>query len=373
MTTHMCHSSIVPAARRTKTSTRGVIARRRPGFSVLFPRCVSWNALVGVVLCAVAPTAVFGEFMTFEGIRDTLHANPPTTGDPVLREDAIRQLDAYLMLPLAPTPFKDEYLAFSRDMMEGLADEIAQPVPSGARIWKMYNHAYIVKTPSTTFAFDLITYGTTIPTSVIEEIDVAFISHFHNDHISPYSYQVAELGGELVTTETLPPGNQAMIGGLKVQSYFGLHGGIINNIYHVTTPEGLTVMHTGDTQQSNFVPDDVPTDILLINVWMNESGYQHPTVGVRNAINRVQPDLTIPGHIQELNHAQSNRFTYDTALAVDDVPIPGDYVVMVPGEYYDYNVVPEPSVLVLLGIGVSIALLAGRSRRTRTTPTGDSM
>ena len=34
--------------------------------------------------------------------------------------------------------------------------EITEPVASGVRIWSMYNHGFIIKTPSTVLAFDLV-------------------------------------------------------------------------------------------------------------------------------------------------------------------------------------------------------------------------
>lgn len=324
------------------------------------------EAIAILLLLTTIPLSASAQTMSFGEIKTALDANPPTTGDPVLREEAILELDAYLKQPIAFTP---EYRAFSTEMIADLAEELAMPVPSGARIWQMYNHGYIVKTPSSTFSFDLVAYGYTLPTAVLEQIDVAFVTHSHGDHDSTPSYLIGQLGGERVTVNTLPPGNQATIRGLDVSTYFGLHS-VVNNIYHVTTPEGLTIMHTGDTQHSYYLPDNVPTDILLINAWMNESGSRPAWVGVRNGINRVTPDLTIPGHIHELNHSYvpsspASRVPYEWALAVDDVPIPGDYTVMVPGEHYDYNVVPEPSALMLLGIGAVAVLGCCRRRHIR--------
>jgi hypothetical protein len=319
--------------------------------------CVVLVAIAGLPAFAVLsiltamPLEASGQTMSYDEIRDVLHANPPTTGDPAMREEAILQLDAYLKLPGAPAPYYLDYQKFVTDMMADLAEEVALPVPSGARIWHMYNHGYIVKTPSITLSFDLVDPypykgGYILPTSLLEQIDVAFVSHTHYDHWGPRDMQIASLGGELVTSETLPAGSQATIRGLDVATYFGPHDGL-NNIYHVTTPEGLTIMHTGDTDDPRYLPDDVPTDILLINTWM---------YGILDGINRVEPDLTIPGHIQELSHDTSSRVPYEGALRIDDVPIPGSVSVMVPGEHYDYNVVPEPSAFALLGMGVVVAV-----------------
>ena len=46
--------------------------------------------------------------------------------------------------------------AFYQHMTGTLAYELGLPVPTGeSRIWQMYNHGFIVKTPSSVFAFDL--------------------------------------------------------------------------------------------------------------------------------------------------------------------------------------------------------------------------
>ena len=285
-------------------------------------------------LLTAMPLEASGQTMSYDEIRDVLHANPPTTGDPALREEAILQLDVQLMPPGTPSL---QYQTFATAMMADLAEELTLPIPSGARIWHMYNHGYIVKTPSSTFAFDLINdpRGYQLPTSVLEQIDVAFASHAHADHFGILSAQIAKLGGEVVTCYTLPAGSQATIRGLDVAAYFGLHNDP-NNIFHVTTPEGLTIMHTGDTQDSIYLPDDVPTDILLINTWIG---------AIRYGIYRVEPDLTIRATARNCFTSRLTIFPYESALSIDDFPISGSLCVMVPGEHYDYNGVPGPAVL----------------------------
>lgn len=329
------------------------------------------RVLLLLSLLAVMPPNAFGTLLGFDEIRSILDANPPATGDPVLREQAILDLDEYLKEPDAV--INPEVHDFYDQMMANLVAELAQPVPTGARLWQMYNHGYIVKTPSSIFSFDLIDAGEhLVPNEVIQQIDVAFVSHEHGDHWGRPSEQVASSGGEMVSPLVFSPGSVATIGGLEVAAYFGLHS-VDNNIYHVTTPEGLTIMHTGDTQHSGYVPDDAPTEILLINAWMNENGIESATLGVRNGINRVSPILTIPGHIQELGHEynpQSNatRVPYEWALAVDDVPIPGTLGVMAWGEHYDYSVVPEPSTLTVLGMAGAGLLAANIWRKRRRRP-----
>ncbi|MCA9099666.1 MAG: MBL fold metallo-hydrolase [Planctomycetales bacterium] len=301
-----------------------------------------------VTLVAIAVTLLadgaLGQDMTFDQIRSVLRNNPPTHGDPLLREEAIVNLDEYLKTNAWPRAMTKE---FYRHMTGTLSYEISLPVPAGARIWQMYNHGFIVKTPDTTFAFDLTDsyFNVALPHDVLEQIDVLFTSHSHGDHSDAVVQNaVASFGGQLVTTGTLPYAVDTMIGDLSVVAYDGLHGSYnFNTIFRVTTPSGITVMHTGDTQTSQSLPSGISADILLVNAWMNESGSRSATEGVRNAINKIGPNLTIPGHIQELGHTYNpadvtSRVPYEWPLAVDDVPIPGSLSVLAWGEYIDYGV-----------------------------------
>lgn len=319
-----------------------------------------------------------GQSMDFNEIQAALETNPPGTGDTLLREQAILNLDEYLKR--ADAPSNPDLLAFYRSQIADLADAVAEPVLSGARIWQIYNHGYIVKTPSATFAFDLVTWRTTLPDELLMQIDVAFVSHRHSDHSGWPSNSIKRLGGVVVG----PPqdwqeaiaGTHENIRGLEVNSSAGLHS-VPNSIFLVTTAEGLTIMHTGDTQRSHDLPEDIPVDVLLINAWMNESGFQTATEGVRNAINRISPSLTIPGHIQELGHAYnpasvSTRVLFEWALAVDDVPIPGELGVMAYGELYEYMVVPEPTSWTALVLGAG-GVIGGYGQIRRSSGVGSPL
>jgi hypothetical protein len=109
----------------------------------------------------------------------------------------------------------------------------------------------------------------------------------------------------------------------------------------VTTPEGVTIMHTGDNQTSETLPDGVTVDILLLNAWVNESGFSSPEVGMTNSINKLTPKLTILGHIQELGHSYDpasiySRLSFEAPLAVAEMPLPGDVSVQIWGEHCDF-------------------------------------
>jgi len=212
----------------------------------------------------------------------------------------------------------------------------------------VYNHGFIVKTPSKVFAFDLIPFNVSpsvIPNEVLDQIDVLFVSHTHGDHSNPpLQSALRKLGGEVVTTANFALDATETIAGLEVTANYGQHS-VLNYIFTITTPEGLRVMHTGDTQHSRWLPTDQNVDVMLVNAWMNESGSRSATEGVRNAVNRVAPKLTLTGHEHEMQHLyepwnSASRVPYEWPLAVDDEPIPGDYSVMMWGERYDYEVEP---------------------------------
>ena len=251
-------------------------------------------------------------------IQTILLSEPPCGGNKEARKEAILALNEYLKDDASI--WDENLITLYEDMMSIVASEIGEPVASGVRIWSMYNHGFIIKTPSTVFAFDLI-HGYSgweyqLPDAILEQIQVLFISHGHGDH-QEYSITrgILDFGGEVVAPLEnksvafdniyLAPDEQVTVAGLHVKAYDGLHGGIPLRIYQVTTPEGLIIMHTGDNQTSETLPEGVTVDILFLNAWVNESGSNSPIIGMSNSINKLTPKLTIPGHIQELGH------TYD--------------------------------------------------------------
>jgi L-ascorbate metabolism protein UlaG (beta-lactamase superfamily) len=287
-------------------------------------------------------------------IETTLRSYPPCTGKKEMRKDAIMALDAYL---------KDDDSSLSldmrtlyRNMIGFVKSEITEPVTSGVRIWSMYNHGFIVKTPSTVFAFDLIngypSWQYQIPDAILEQIQVLFISHRHDDHNDPTIIRaITDFGGQVVMPVEdkhfsqdlvyLAADEEVTLAGLHIKAYDGLHGNIPVRMYAVTTPEGLTILHTGDNQTSETLPDDLTVDILLLNAWVNESGSASPVEGMRNSINKLTPRLTILGHIQELGHLYDpadirSRLSFEAPLAVDDGSLPGYVSVQVWGEHCDF-------------------------------------
>ncbi len=287
-------------------------------------------------------------------IQTTLLSNPPCTGDKEVREEAILELDGFL---------KDNTLIRSPDMIDfystmmGLVESgITEPVTSGVRIWSMYNHGFIVKTPSTVFAFDLVhgyhSWHYQIPDVILEQIQVLFISHRHEDHRElEIARAITTFGGKvvvpvedsLVSRDFIPMAadEELTLAGLQIKAYDGLHADIPVRMFFVTTPEGQTILHTGDNQTSETLPDGLTVDVLLLNAWVNDSGSASPIVGMHNSIRKLSPSLTIPGHIQELSHIYDpsdvkSRLSFEDPLAADNGSLPGFISVQVWGEYCDF-------------------------------------
>ena len=288
-------------------------------------------------------------------IQALLRSNPPCDGNQASRKDAILTLDETLKNDASR--WDPGIIAFYENMIGFVESEINEPVLTGVRIWSMYNHGFIVKTPSTVFAFDLVhgysSWDYRIPDSILRQIQVLFISHKHADHRdNSISHAILDFGGQVVAPLEdrligydmiyVSPGDELNVAGLHVKVYDGLHGGIPVRIFEVTTPEGLKIMHTGDNQTSETLPAGVKVDILLLNAWVNEDGSAPAITGVRNSINKLTPSLTILGHFQELSHdydpsSNTSRLSFGSILAADDVPLPGEVSVQVWGERCDFS------------------------------------
>ncbi len=306
--------------------------------------------LLFVLLCRT----VVCQTLTPPEIQTILRTNPPSAGDETQRENAILDLDEYLKDDSARTD--PDIIALYENMMGFVESEINQSVPTGARLWSTYNHGFIVKTSDTVFAFDLVDaydgWSYRIPDAVLEQIQVLFVSHRHDDHLDPNVISsIVGFGGDVIApseedfgTIGLSPNEEVTVAGLHVKAYDGFHG-VPLRIYKVTTPEGVTIMHTGDNWSSETLPDGETVDILLLNAWVNESGTASAIVGMRNCITKLTPLVTIPGHIQELRHdydplSTATRVPFEWPLAVDDVSVPGQVSVQVWGEHYDFAVEP---------------------------------
>jgi L-ascorbate metabolism protein UlaG (beta-lactamase superfamily) len=308
---------------------------------------------------------------SFQWVNYILHEFPPAAEEVPVRRAALIRLDDILHIESAPRkPIVQKYY---RQRLEMAIAEIERTkVAAGMRIWKLYNHGFLVRTPTVSFTFDIVpglarTPEFSIPDDLLARLvaqsDATFISHLHFDHANQ---QVAEMFLRQKKPVIAPEGLWADVPGLasrmtypkrgfethsipiqdgkqqlRIVAYPGHQGKApIVNVHLVTTPEGLSVVQTGD--QSGFegaggdfdwiaqIGRDHHVDVLLPNCWGNQLG---------RTIRGVNPELVITGHENEMGHTVDHREDYtQTYNHLFEVRYP--FIVMTWGESYHYR--PDP-------------------------------
>lgn len=293
---------------------------------------------------------------------------PPALPEHPVRRAALIRLDDVLHLESAPR--KELVQKFYRGRMERVIEEIERTqVTSGMRVWKLYNHGFFVRTAAVSFTFDLVpgtrTPGFAVPREflarLVAQSDATFISHLHSDHanqevarlfldsgkpvIAPEGLwkDIADLSSRLTyprrSAETMHPipvkgGAQT----LKIVAFPGHQGATVtNNVHLVTTPEGFSVVQTGDQWGDDVAGSDFDwlanisrshkVDIFFPNCW---------TKGLDRMIRGVNPAVVITGHENEMAHTVDHREDYtQTYTRLHGVPYPS--VLMTWGESWHYH------------------------------------
>lgn len=232
-------------------------------------------------------------------------------------------------------------------------------VDEGIQIYKAYNHGFILKSESVTIAIDLVRPGKNKYISdvqmqkLVELSDILFITHLHGDHADAVVADMFVKQGKKVIVPTglwedksinyvhlrdsavTISDNIVLSNGQKlgIKVFPGHQGPVPNSIYAITTPENLTLMHTGDQANKKDlawiknIKEKVCIDVLLLHCWMPN---------METAIAGIQPNLIITGHENELGHTIDHREPYWlTFNKLKSITVP--YVVMAWGEYYHYK------------------------------------
>lgn len=265
--------------------------------------------------------------------------HPPAWPEAEARRSSLLLLDGVLHDVYAPS--RPPVQIFLKTRIASAIDEIEQAeVREGARIWKLYNHGFVIRTQSVTIAFDLISAksagleGFSIEdddmSRLVDLCDVLFISHYHYDHadewvtqafidrgkpvVAPSGLwkdkslhkQITHLEREAHTIQTLPvrEGRQ----NLNVVVYPGHQGpDIENNVILVITPEGLSFSQMGDQsndddfQWIDEVGNHHQVDVLMPNCW---------TTDIARVARGFKPALIITGHENEMGHTIDHREPY---------------------------------------------------------------
>ena len=300
---------------------------------------------------------------------DLLAKYPPGIGASVERRGALTILDQLLHDEEAGRrPAVQEF--FHARIRQALGQIRTTRVLQGATLWKLYDHAFVLRTSTVTLAFDLTRAGSAgvegfvVAEEVIRDLvgqcDVLFVSHLHKDHadeevarlflaqgkpvIAPigvwanreFHPKVTHLRRELGSIQTLalPAGRPE----LKVTVFPGHQRVVENNVVLVTTAEGLRICHTGDQNEPkdhgwiDQIGAEQETDILLVNCWSPDLG---------RLIRGSKARIVIPGHENELGHVVLHREPY--WLTVDRLAAlePVNAVIMTWGEKFHYERVPQ--------------------------------
>jgi len=240
-------------------------------------------------------------------IKEIFLRERPQAGD-----NSIRRLSFCRLDDLIADPSYNERKFFDIMFTKALIEIQTEEVTEGVSFWQIYNHGFVVKTPSMVFGFDLapaiVSYNKF--NKLANLLDAAFISHKHGDHYSlDLIRKMNGLGKPVVMPSegTLPrcigmdAGENKQISGLSVTAHDGLHSVPVRQ-FEIVTPEGIRILHTGDNQTSETIPEIADVNILLLNAWVNESGRASNTTGINNSLTKIKPDVCLLGHFQELWH-----------------------------------------------------------------------
>lgn len=276
-------------------------------------------------------------------VRELLKKFPPSMNEPLERQAAMVLLDTVLHDEKAP--HREPVQEFFHTRMNIVIKELeTTPVNSGAVIWKLYDHGFIVRTPSATLLFDFtraysardedFAIPDNLAARIIEQCDTLFITHRHGDHadlwvaetflsqkksvIAPVSiWPESKIHQQITHLERTPHKNHPLRLSEEVSigvTVFPGHQGeeLENNVYLVTTPEGLTFCHTGDqSNDEDFswidgIGENHQVDVLFPNCW---------TPDITRVVRGITPQLVITGHENELGHTidhrEPNWLTYD--------------------------------------------------------------
>src|SRR4051794_35998369 len=94
---------------------------------------------------------------TFQLVKELLKESPPSPTLRMSRQSALMHLDWIYHDPrLDQSPQIGHFLA---GQIRSVIEDLDQPIRKGVKIYKLYNHAFIAKSPTVTLAFDMTRAG----------------------------------------------------------------------------------------------------------------------------------------------------------------------------------------------------------------------
>jgi hypothetical protein len=252
------------------------------------------------------------------------------------RDEALMLLDGVLHLEQA-SRFPSVHRLLVDRLTAAIAEIEGATVERGARLWRLYNHGFVVRTASVTLGLDVVPgwnwwdppsrfgISSELAGRLVEQCDLLTVSHGHPDHADPLIRDLAfEHGVPLLVEESVFPEvgrhpllhraryhEPALIGrrrGVGVIVYPGHQGPDVPNcLYHLRTADGVAVLHTGDESGDldwewlDRLGTRQSVDVLLANCWTDD---------LPRLVTGVRPRLTVLGHENEMSHEPLHREAY---------------------------------------------------------------
>lgn len=276
-------------------------------------------------------------------VENILTNNKPSFNKSKIRDAAFSILDNVLHQTNAAD--LESVQEFYHKRISILFDKLNESVVENEiRIFKLYNHGFIIKTSTFSVAFDLtrgyssnslsFAINDSLTKKLIEKIDVLFVSHLHIDHadewvirefikqnkivVSPdnilidkeYYSKIKHPNRSIQQLHSIKLNESKKIDFLVMPGHqYSLKNktSVLNNIYLIKTNNGKSILHTGD--QYSF--DDFKwidslklssrVDIVLPNSWSLE---------LPRLLKPLNPQIIITGHENEIGHTLDHREPY---------------------------------------------------------------
>ena len=309
------------------------------------------------------------EWQILDMVKKSLAANPPAPVNAaekspadLARKMALLAFDAVVHdTRYDDTPAIKEYV---HGNTQAIIEALDEPVKDGLMIYHIYDMGFIVKSASTTVAFDLSGQGgrrvaTEQTDRLVDRCDVLFITHRHGDHADRHvADRFLDQGKPVIVPPACWPDDERVLHQRNDDGVFSgkikLAGGKIiryklfpghqnetpttwTQCNHpcVTFPEGYTVVSLGDQAhpEDNVWMKDArkeagKVDVMLVTCWMGDTGIIIPG---------YDPRLVITGHANEMGHSITHRvpfwYAYHQYENFPDYPA----IVMNWGESYHYT------------------------------------
>lgn len=285
----------------------------------------------------------------FASVNASLSKQPPRWPPPMQRQEALMLLDGPLHLVQA-NRFESTHAFLVQRVSDAIGQMENTRVTTGIMVWKIYNHGFVVRTPTVTVGMDVSSgwYAPGIPHRIglppqliarlVRQLDLLSISHEHGDHADPAVVDAAVKAGVPVLAEksvqaVLKP-NPMLLNASRLengrwsdhttappwQSVNGRNGNSIdyigypghqqettNTVFLFRSPEHITFLHTGDESSLedwgwlDKVSSHYRVDILFVNCWTDD---------LQRVVAGVKPAMVFTGHENEMGHTPDHREAY---------------------------------------------------------------